>query len=465
MKILTILLFISLSGYGQFSGARAVCVGKRVPTIPDYMNLQAATALQNYTSNSAVIAAFGSLVIENKHFFASPGGSPGNVNLLTITGCSGVIVRNCFFDIASGGTDGNRGLVIDGSTNVQVYNNVYYNEGQGIYATNTLTNLHIYNNEFIDMRGPFPLGQAIQVYNTTSAGIVIENNRCENFLTESNPEDVININKSSGTTGEPLLIQNNQFRGGGFSKSGGGVVAGDNMGSNITIQNNKFVDVGNYSCGIVGGDNNKILGNLIYQNQRPWSNTGIIAANSNTSCTNVIVDLNFAHVTNSAGSSNPTAYNSSCSGTRNAPTDITLAAMNFPTRLITYITEDQLWTLRALTKGFESAIVAKATASPNNYTAASVCRPTADAGSDQTTSGTSVTLTSGSSACSGNSIASYNWVQVSGPATATIASATSSSTSVTGLVVGTYRFRLEVMQQNTATSQTFHSAWVNVTKN
>lgn len=69
--------------------------------------------------------------------------------------------------------------------------------------------------------------------------------------------------------------------------------------------------------------------------------------------------------------------------------------------------------------------------------------PTASAGSDITSTSTSITL-SGSGSDSDGTITSYRWTKISGPS-ATISSASSKSTNVTGLTAGTYMFRLRVV--------------------
>ncbi|MBU2972924.1 PKD domain-containing protein, partial [Zobellia sp. B3R18] len=79
--------------------------------------------------------------------------------------------------------------------------------------------------------------------------------------------------------------------------------------------------------------------------------------------------------------------------------------------------------------------------------------PQADAGPDRTITlpTSSVTLDgSGSSDTAPGTIASYAWTQVNGPTTATIVSASSASTSVTGLTIaGDYTFRLTVTDNGT----------------
>jgi hypothetical protein len=78
--------------------------------------------------------------------------------------------------------------------------------------------------------------------------------------------------------------------------------------------------------------------------------------------------------------------------------------------------------------------------------------PTANAGSDQTiTLPTNTVNLSGSGTDSDGTIASYSWTKISG-GTATITSPTSASTTITGLVAGTYVFQLQVTDNNGATA-------------
>ncbi|MCK7555103.1 PKD domain-containing protein [Chitinophaga sedimenti] len=89
--------------------------------------------------------------------------------------------------------------------------------------------------------------------------------------------------------------------------------------------------------------------------------------------------------------------------------------------------------------------------------------PVARAGSDMaiTLPASSVSLDGSGSTDSDGTIAKYAWTKVNGPAAGTIASATTAKTSVTGLVEGTYTFRLTVTDDKGAT----HSDDVIVTVN
>lgn len=80
--------------------------------------------------------------------------------------------------------------------------------------------------------------------------------------------------------------------------------------------------------------------------------------------------------------------------------------------------------------------------------------PTANAGADQTITlpTSSVTLNGANSSDPDGSIASYKWSQVSGPNTATFSNASASSTTASGLIQGTYVFRLTVTDNAGATN-------------
>ncbi len=88
--------------------------------------------------------------------------------------------------------------------------------------------------------------------------------------------------------------------------------------------------------------------------------------------------------------------------------------------------------------------------------------PTVSAGIDQTiTLPISQTTLSGSAMDMDGSISSYAWSQVSGPTTAVLATANLASTAISGLVAGTYVFRLQVADNKGATA----SATIKVTVN
>ena len=77
--------------------------------------------------------------------------------------------------------------------------------------------------------------------------------------------------------------------------------------------------------------------------------------------------------------------------------------------------------------------------------------PTANAGSDQTiTLPTNSLILSGSGTDPDGTVVAYLWTKISGPVAGTITNATTSATSVTGLVLGVYKFELRVTDNNGA---------------
>ena len=80
--------------------------------------------------------------------------------------------------------------------------------------------------------------------------------------------------------------------------------------------------------------------------------------------------------------------------------------------------------------------------------------PTASAGTDLfiTLPTSSVTLNGANSSDADGNIASYKWSQVSGPNTATFSNSSASQTTASGLVAGTYSFRLTVTDNAGATA-------------
>jgi len=95
-----------------------------------------------------------------------------------------------------------------------------------------------------------------------------------------------------------------------------------------------------------------------------------------------------------------------------------------------------------------------ATASANvQVTVGGNTPPIANAGADFTVNGaTTASLNASGSSDPGGSIASYQWSEVSGPNTATIASANTVSATAQGLIVGVYVFRVTVTDNLGATA-------------
>jgi hypothetical protein len=187
-----------------------------------------------------------------------------------------------------------------------IQKNFFSNVSTGVYAENSFKGgIAVTRNRFVNMLGPFPRGQCVQFNNVNGPGNLISYNRCENNFGESYPEDAISLYKSNGTVNSPIVVESNYIKGGGPSKSGGGIMLGDSGGSNQTAINNILVDPGQYGIAISGGDNNSIIGNYIYARARQFTNVGIYVAGYNgQTCTNSSVKLNKVNFMNSVGKAN-----------------------------------------------------------------------------------------------------------------------------------------------------------------
>jgi hypothetical protein len=92
--------------------------------------------------------------------------------------------------------------------------------------------------------------------------------------------------------------------------------------------------------------------------------------------------------------------------------------------------------------------------------------PTANAGSDiSIASPTSTTIITGSASDTDGSISAYKWTQIKGPTTATLSGTTTNKLTVSGLVLGTYVFKLQVTDNGGLIDSDFVSVTVTGTGN
>lgn len=394
----------------------------------DYYNLPSSPPI-NYTGVSGI-------TIENLQF---TNGSGLNIEL---TNCSNITIKNCYL-----GASYDAAIEIENCSNITIEYNLFANNRAMVYGYQTTGGIKIRYNEFVNVTSSSRYGQFVQLNDCSGAGNEIHSNRGENFWAESNPEDLINIYETDNSSGSPMLIYDNIFRGGGPSGSGGGILVGDHGGSYFNVYNNKLVSPGNYGLAIAGGTFVNYEDNQVFQAQRPGRSFGgdvgfYIWAQAGATCSNIYTDGNKINWTTTSGGNNPWWDAGNC-GTTGLYTNNTegqsLPSMSIPDPLITFVTEDQLWHIRN-----------------DYYPVPGLTRPTANAGSDQIISTTTATL-------SGSGGTTYRWVQVSGPNTATMSASTAATNNLSSLIDGTYLFRLEVT--SSVSSEPASAAdWVTVTK-
>lgn len=384
------------------------------------------------------------LIIRNKKFTnTNPlinGGKIFNIN-----DCEDITFENCYFgpsiDIAIDAYNVKR---------LTVKHSLFANNKTGVYCTNC-EDIKIDSNQFINPIGPFARGQAVQ-FNTVSTSATgqctVMDNRIEAFPGESDPEDLININNSNGRSGAPILVTRNILRGGGPSMSGGGILIGERGGNWNSSTNNKAYNPGNYGFSISGGSNNVMSDNMLWMDSYraidDWSNVGFIiwaqAEAASLPCVNITYTNNSGYIVSARFGANPLFDGGNCTITNSgntyynnsSDTAAFKAALNFPAKVITALSEDDLWTVREQSQQFRRAHW--------------VPRPTVSAEADKTVGTASTTLTTAGTPTSPNDgVFNYRWVQVSGPVAVTITSATSQTCNVSNMTEnGDYVFRVEL---------------------
>lgn len=343
LLILILSIFVSIScgkdGLGARKGPKPPHPHEEVPpppppptdTIPNPTGYLSLTL-----SASKVISGQSNLIIENLRF------ENATSVMIKISNSSNIIIRNCFF---------NKGVAeainIYTGTNIRIENCLFNAVTTGVLAS-TSTGIKVINNQFVNVKGPMPRGQFVQLNTCSGVGNEISGNKGENFPGECDPADLISIFKSSGTAASPILIKNNMFRGSGTLESGGGIVAGDYGGDYTVIDGNTLHTPGNYGIAIAGGNYNSIINNKVFSLQTPISNSSIhIWAQAGVACSNNTIKNNRVYWINKYGVFNDGWNAGNCENTVwEYPTRITEAELGIPQHLITFVTPEELLTIR-----------------------------------------------------------------------------------------------------------------------
>ena len=188
---------------------------------------------------------------------------------LAVQDFSKIVVQNNYLEST-------RGIYIQGPKNgagtIQINNNRVKNidgrlsAGAGVWRGEDIENY--WNSSAIDVGGSY--GQFVQLNTVNSADVEIGWNEVINEPGKSRAEDVISIYKSSGTSGNPIDIHDNYIAG-AFplnpatdNFTGGGIMAGDNVGSsNVVVENNSVISTTNYGIAASAGSHILFLNNRV----------------------------------------------------------------------------------------------------------------------------------------------------------------------------------------------------------
>jgi len=226
----------------------------------------------------------------------------GNVPCISLTNCSNIHITNCRLVNST-----TTGVNLYKCVNIVVDSSYISNVSTGVYAS-TCQSIKVLRNQMKNMVGPMPRGQFVQFNTVSGAGNQVIANKCENIMGSSTPEDAISMYMTNGTATSPVIISWNWIRGGGPSKTGGGIILGDDGGSHQTAENNTLVNPGQYGIGVAGGTNLEILNNKIYAAQNTFTNVGVCVWNQYTNISassGITASGNQVNWTNSAGALNP----------------------------------------------------------------------------------------------------------------------------------------------------------------
>ena len=234
----------------------------------------------------------------------------GTVPCITLTNCTNIHITHCKLFNST-----NVGVNLLNCVNVLVDSSYISNVSTGVYATTSKT-IQVVANQMKNMVGPFPRGQFVQFNTCSGAGNSVINNKLENVLGASSPEDAISMYMTNGTAASPVMISGNSIKGGGPSASSGGIMLGDGGNSSYqTAQNNTLVNCGAYGISVAGGSNMQVLNNQIFAAQNTFTNVGICVWNQYATvsgCSVIIVSGNQVNWTNAAGQANGSWNNGNC---------------------------------------------------------------------------------------------------------------------------------------------------------
>jgi hypothetical protein len=232
----------------------------------------------------------------------------GEADCIKLTNCYNITIKDCRLHSSK-----ENGSDIINSRNITIINCYFENTVTGVYAYKS-EGIKIIHNQFKNMQGPLPKGQMVQFNEVYGKGNRVNFNKCQNDSGAGNPEDAINMYKTNGTVNDPIQIIGNQIRGGGPSKTGGGIMLGDNGGSYMIVKDNILVDPGQYGIAIAGGTNIQIIRNEIFGRQQLFTNVGIYIWNQHTSgCALNTIANNKVNFTNSHGDANHGWNSGNCS--------------------------------------------------------------------------------------------------------------------------------------------------------
>lgn len=220
-----------------------------------------------------------------------------NGHCIKLTNCTNITIQNCKL-----GPSRHEGVYLYHCKNITIKNCSMDSIDSGVVA-DTCTGIKVIYNDVKNVLGPMPRGQMVQFGHVYGIGNSISYNVGENIEGQSFPEDEISLYMSHGAEADQIRVVGNWIRGGGPSKSGGGIMIGDKGGSYILVEDNILVDPGQYGITISSGNHITIRNNKIVGKKQPFCNVGLSVWNQypGTDCSSNTIMNNEVNFTNKDG--------------------------------------------------------------------------------------------------------------------------------------------------------------------
>lgn len=252
----------------------------------------AISASANTSSPAIAWKGVSGKTISNLDIVPSPG-----MPMISLTNCDHITIQaNTLNGKCTPGSDKNLiGITLYQCHDITITHNVIKQVANGVTAILCTGNIQIISNQFQNMTGPFPRGEAVQFNQCSGPGLAASYNIVENIAGQSLPEDCFSTYKSNGVPGSPITYNHNWIRcGGNISPSGSGIDLSDGGGSYQTAKNNILVNPGHVQIAISGGTADTLINNTCITNDPTIKNpVGIQVANySPSACTGAFISGN-----------------------------------------------------------------------------------------------------------------------------------------------------------------------------
>lgn len=201
------------------------------------------------------------------------------VRSIRISNCKKIRIHNCYISDSR-----SCAIFLEKCEDVVIQGCRIADVASGLYALQS-TGIKFIGNYVENVKGPYPRGQVVQFDKVFGAGNRVQDNYGVAFRGHSNPEDLINMFKSSGLPLDPILVENNyllgdpKFGSDGKSPTGSGIMLGDKGGEDITCRKNILISPGQVGIGVAGGSRIAVEDNLVFGQASPVSNVGVYVWN------------------------------------------------------------------------------------------------------------------------------------------------------------------------------------------